>query len=72
LGDIQLNVSVNGSQPMLYVAPAFSSGTINPMYSHDTNSFNHFAQGMYSVASGLETLVNEAYNNASPVISQGI
>ena len=72
LGDIQLNVSVNGSQPMLYVAPAFSSGTINPMYSHDTNSFNHFAQGMYSVASGLETLVNDAYNNASPVISQGI
>lgn len=72
LGDIQLQVSVNGGPMTLYVAPAFSSGTINPMYSHDTNSYNHFAQGMYSIASGLEAVVREATTGNTPSISQGI
>lgn len=60
VGDVQLNVSVNGSHAVPYTAPAFGSGVLNPVYTHDQKSYNTFADGMRSVMDGLQSVYNES------------
>ena len=60
IGDVQLNVSINGGPSVPYVAPAFGSGVLNPVYTHDQQGFNNFADGMRSVMDGLQSVYNEA------------
>lgn len=56
LDDIMLNVSVNGSPARLYIAPCFSSGILNPMYTQDAQGFKHLSNGIYSFTESLLTM----------------
>ena len=60
LGDVHLSVSVNGSSPVNYTAPAFGSGVLNPIYTHDQNNFNNLAIGMRTVMDGLQSVYKES------------
>lgn len=60
LGDVNLQVSLNGGPSVPYTAPAFGSGVLNPVYTHDQGSFNKLASNMQSVMTGLEAIYKES------------
>lgn len=62
IGDIQIAISINGSpSKTTFVAPAFSSGILNPLYTHDTNHFNNFASNIMSISEGIRASVKEDF-----------
>lgn len=59
LNEIQINVSVNGGPSLMYIAPCFSSGSLNSVYTHQNDNFERMVNLMHSFSDTMHTLANQ-------------
>lgn len=60
LGDINIDITIGARQSVRFVAPAFGSGVLNPMFTNDQGTFDRLRNGLGFVSEGLEALANRA------------
>ena len=65
LSDIHMQVSLNGGPKIPYVAPVFTSGVLNPIYTHNHDNFEKFATAMHRVTQGVESISREVSSSIS-------
>lgn len=62
MGDINLDITIGARQSVRFVAPAFGSGVLNPVFTGDKGTFERLRDGLGFVTDGLEAVVSRARN----------
>lgn len=69
LGDVMMQVSVNGGAPIPYQAPAFGNGILNPTYARGDASKTSLVESITHVASQIDTIARNHHAGTTGIFS---